>query len=65
MYQLAIADQAMPAWHTIADQLPDPVVYEPLSVTTQDQVQVWSVLITDRSAMWLKLTHPEWQPHAL
>jgi hypothetical protein len=65
MYQIAIADTDREAWQAIADQLPDPAVYEPLSVTTDDQVRVWSVILTDRSAMWLKLTHPEWQPHAL
>ena len=65
MYQIAIADPDLPAWHTLADQLPDPAVYESLTVTHDDHVLVWSVLLTDRSAMWLKLTHPEWQPHAL
>ena len=65
MYQIAIADTARLEWQAIADQLPDPAVYDALTVTSDDQVQVWSVLLTDRSATWLKLTHPEWQPHPI
>ncbi len=65
MYQIAIPDTARPDWQLIADQLPDPAVYESLTVTHDDHVLVWSVLLTDRSAMWLKLTHPEWQPHPI